>query len=83
MARILTVDPETATGVQKDILEQVRNQYGGMIPGAYRILLVDLKIAEAIGGLYQHLNFRDSSPLTKLQREMLATVVNGIIGGAP
>ncbi len=83
MARILTVDPETATGARKDILEQVQKQYGGMIPGSYRILLVDLKIGGAIGELYQHLNFRDSSPLTKLQREMVGTVVNGIIGGAP
>ena len=83
MTRILTVDPETATGARKDILEQVRKQYGGIIPGSFRILLVDLKIGEAIGGLYQHLNLRDSSPLTKLQREMVGTVVNGIIGGAP
>jgi hypothetical protein len=26
---------------------------------------------------------RKSSPLSRLQREMLATVVNGLIGGAP
>jgi len=26
---------------------------------------------------------RKSSPLSRLQREMLATVVNGLVGGAP
>ena len=83
MARILTVDPETATGIQKEIFEQVRKQYGGVIPGSFQILLVDLKLGGLVGEIYQHLNLRDSSPLSKLQREMLATVVNGIIGGAP
>ena len=83
MARILTVSPETATGVQKDILEQAKKEYGGVIPGIYEILLVDLKLGGAIGEIYQHLNHRESSPLTRLQREMVATVVNGMIGGAP
>jgi len=83
MARILTVDPETATGIQKEIFEQVRKEYGGVIPGIFQILLVDLKLSGLAGEIYQHLNLRDSSPLNKLQREMLATVVNGIIGGAP
>ena len=82
MARILSVDPETATGAQKEIFEQVRKQYG-VIPGVFQILLVDLKLGGLVGELYQHLNLRASSPLTKLQREMLATVVNGRIGGAP
>jgi hypothetical protein len=37
----------------------------------------------AVGRLYNHLHMRPSSPLTRVQREMLATVVNGAIGGAP
>ena len=82
MARILTVDPETATGIQKEIFEQVRKKYGGVIPGIFQILLVDLKLGGLLGEIYEHLNLRGSSPLSKLQREMLATVVNGIIGGA-
>ena len=81
MSRILTVDPETATGAQKEIFAQVREQYG-VVPGVFQILLVDLKLGGLLGELYQHLNLRASSPLTKLQREMLATVVNGRIGGA-
>ena len=83
MARILTVDPDQATGITKDILEQAAQQHGGVVPGVFRILLVDLKLAQHIGEIYQHLNFRPDSPLTRLQREMVATVVNGIIGGAP
>jgi hypothetical protein len=83
MARILTVDPNEATGAVKGIMEQVTQQHGGVLPGVYRILLVDLKLAGNLGELYGHLNFRPESPLTRLQREMVATVVNGAIGGAP
>ena len=83
MARIPIVTPENATGIQKEILEQVQNQYGGVVPGIYKILLYDLNIAGPMEQFYKYMNLRDSSPLTKLQREMVATVVNGIIGGAP
>lgn len=43
----------------------------------------DLNVAVPAGRLYNYLHMRKSSPLTRLQREMLATVVNGLIGGAP
>jgi hypothetical protein len=43
----------------------------------------DLNIAFPGGWLYNYLHLRKSSPLTRLQREMLATVVNGLVGGAP
>jgi hypothetical protein len=43
----------------------------------------DLNIAVPGGWLYNYLHTRKSSPLTRLQREMLATVVNGLVGGAP
>jgi hypothetical protein len=48
-----------------------------------QILAVDLKLALPMGFLYNHLHLRKRSPISRLQREMLATVVNGIIGGAP
>ena len=83
MARIPVLTLENATGTQKEILEQVQQQYGGVVPGSYQILLYDLNIGGPIGQIYQYLNFRDSSPLTRLQREMVGTVVNGAIGGAP
>jgi hypothetical protein len=83
MPRILTVDPGQATEITKDILDHAAQQHGGVIPGIYLILLVDLKLAQHLGEIYQHLNFRSDSPLTRLQREMIGTVVNGMIGGAP
>jgi hypothetical protein len=33
--------------------------------------------------LFQHLHMNRQSTLTVTQREMVATVVNGLIGGAP
>jgi hypothetical protein len=43
----------------------------------------DFHLAIPTYWLYGHLNLRKSSPLSRLQREMLATVVNGLVGGAP
>jgi hypothetical protein len=50
---------------------------------SYKILARDLNILIPTGWLYNYLHMRKSSPLTRLQREMLATVVNGLVGGAP
>ncbi len=36
----------------------------------------DLKLARHAGGTYNHLHLHKRSPLTRLQREMLAAVVN-------
>ncbi|MBI4454936.1 MAG: hypothetical protein HY644_03450 [Acidobacteria bacterium] len=83
MSRIKSVTPESATEIQKDLLANIKRQYGGVVPGVYRIFLVDLALGKPIGDIYQYLHLRKSSPLTKLQREMLAVVVNGIVGGAP
>ena len=83
MANILTIDPERATGIRKLFFGRVRKQYGGIVPGVFQTLAVDLRVANPSGGLYKYLHLRRSSPLSRLQREMLATVVNGKIGGAP
>jgi hypothetical protein len=40
-------------------------------------------VAAAAGFVYNHLHLGKSSSLSRLQREMLATVVNGKVGGAP
>ena len=45
--------------------------------------LPDLALALRARGIYNHLQLRKRSPLTRLQREMLATVVNGYLSGAP
>jgi hypothetical protein len=49
----------------------------------FQVLAVDLQVAPPVGALYRHLHLRKSSSLSRLQREMLATIVNGKVGGAP
>lgn len=83
MANILTIVPGRVRGIRKLFFRWVRSRYGGIVPGIFQILAVDLKVARPAGGLYDYLHLRESSPLSRLQREMLATVVNGKIGGAP
>jgi hypothetical protein len=60
-----------------------KRQYGGVVPGISKIGAQDLNLAIPTGWLYNYLHMRTSSPLSRLQREMLATVVNGLVGGAP
>ena len=83
MANIMTIVPEQARGVRNLFFRWVRGQYGGVVPGVFQVLAVDLRVAPKVGALYNHLHLRKSSPLSRLQREMLATVVNGKVGGAP
>jgi hypothetical protein len=45
-------------------------------------VLPDLTTAVGVGTIYNHLQLGKSSRMTRLQREMVATVVNGKIGGA-
>ncbi|MBD3288850.1 hypothetical protein GF337_08620 [candidate division KSB1 bacterium] len=83
MSRILTISPGSARGMRKIMFQVFKRQYGGIIPGIFKILSVDLKLGKAAGKIYQHLHMRKKSPMSRIQREMLATVVNGLIGGAP
>lgn len=83
MARILTVSEGEAQGAQRQMIEKAKSLYGGVVPGVLQIRLADPELAGPAFQIYQHMNFRKDSALTKLQREMLATVVNGLIGGAP
>ena len=83
MTNIMTVVPEKVRGIRKLFFRMVRGQYGGIVPGVFQVLAVDLRVARPAGSLYSHLHLRKSSPLSLLQREMLATVVNGKVGGAP
>jgi hypothetical protein len=55
----------------------------GAVPGIAKVLMPDLQVAIPVSWLYDYLHMRKGSPLSRLQREMLATVVNGLIGGAP
>ncbi len=83
MARILTIDPDETTGLRKLIVRMIRRQNGGIVPGIYKILMPDFQVTIPTGWLYTYLNERKGSPMSKVQREMLATVVNGLVGGAP
>jgi hypothetical protein len=83
MARILSVDPERARGLRKALVWMAKRQYGAAVPGIFKILAQDLKIGLPISWIYNHLHMRKGSPLRRLRCEMLATVVNGLIGGAP
>jgi hypothetical protein len=83
MANIMTAVPERVTGLRRLFFRWVRRQYGGVVPGVFQVLAVDLRVALAAGSIYSHLHMRKSSTLSRLQREMLATVVNGKVGGAP
>ncbi|MHC4957667.1 MAG: carboxymuconolactone decarboxylase family protein [Planctomycetota bacterium] len=82
MANIKTIVPDKARGLRKLFFRLVKRQYG-IVPGVFQVLAVDLGVARPTGALYKHLHLRRSSPLSRLQREMLATVVNGKVGGAP
>jgi hypothetical protein len=83
MANIMTIVPEQVRGVRKLFFRWVRSQYGGVVTGVFQVLAVDLRVARPAGALYNHLHLGKSSSLSRLQREMLATVVNGKVGGAP
>jgi len=49
-----------------------------VLPGIFEVLMPDLQVAGAAGWLYSRLHMRKGSPLSRLQREMLAMVVNGL-----
>jgi hypothetical protein len=59
-----------------------RRQYG-YVSGIIQIVLPDLTVARAANMMYKRLHLGKSSEMSRLQREMLATIVNGKIGGAP
>jgi hypothetical protein len=80
--RLKTVSPERARGLRRLVLSMDKRKYGQPL-GITQTVLPDLKLGIAVAYLYRHLHLRRKSPLTRLQREMLATVVNGKVGGAP
>jgi uncharacterized peroxidase-related enzyme len=83
MPSLLTALPDRVSGIRKLFFRWVRHNYGGIVPGIFQVLAVDLRVAQPAGSLYRYLHLRKSSPLSRLQREMVATVVNGKVGGAP
>jgi len=53
------------------------------VPGIFQVLTPDLPTTLGAGIIYSHLHLGKSAMMTRLQGEMIATVVNGRIGGAP
>ena len=82
MARIKTISAQEASGIRRALVWQARRQYG-YLPGIIKILLPDLALAWRASGIYNRMQLSKRSPLSRLQREMLATVVNGHLSGAP
>ena len=82
MSRILAVSEDTTEGLPGAAMENAR-QTRGYVGGTLRLMLVDPKVAQAGRQLYEHLNLRPDSPLTRLEREMLATVVYGMLSAKP
>jgi hypothetical protein len=82
MAWITTTTPEQARGGLRLVMRLVKRQFG-FVPGILQILIGDVHLALPVQALYHYLHERKGSPLSPLQREMIATVVNGAIGGAP
>lgn len=79
-AAIFAVSPDTA-GIRGWFVRMARRRYG-LAPGIMRVLLTDLRVGFLANLLYDRVNSGARS-MNALQREMVATVVNGKIGGAP
>ncbi len=78
MARILTVTEESAQESQRSLVEQMKAKFG-QLAGIHQVLLPDPAMAAHCGQLYAHLHLRADSPFTRVQRELLATLVYGLI----
>jgi hypothetical protein len=65
------------------LLEKLMVKRLGAVPGIARVQLADLRFAYRMTRLFQLVYFGRRLKTTKVQREMVATVVNGLIGGAP
>jgi len=75
--------PSGAQGRLPGLLERLMAKRFGAVPGIVRVQLADLRFAYRMSRLFQHIYMGRRLALTVVQREMVATVVNGLIGGAP
>ena len=75
--------PSGVRGRLPRLLEGLMVKRLGAVPGIARVQLADLRFAWLMTRLFQHIYMGRRITLTVVQREMVATVVNGLIGGAP
>lgn len=64
---IMTVVPEQVSGLRKLFSRRVPGRYGGVVPGVFQVLAVDLGLARPTGALYGHLHLGKSSPRSCLE----------------
>jgi hypothetical protein len=58
--------------LKRHLLFIAKREYGGVVLGIVEILAVDVRMALPTQLLYGYLHERERSPLTRLQREVLA-----------
>jgi hypothetical protein len=75
--------PDGISGRVPRLMERLMIWRFGAVPGIARVQMGDIKFMWRMTRLFQHLHMNRQSKLTVTQREMVATVVNGLIGGAP
>jgi len=75
--------PAGVHGRMARLLEKLMVKRFGAVPGIARVQLADLRLAYRMTRLFQLVYMGRRPSTTKVQREMVATVVNGLIGGAP
>jgi uncharacterized peroxidase-related enzyme len=80
MAGIMIVSEENATDLQRQVIEETKRVYGVLI-GVRSVYLACPPVALAVKQINEYLNLRADSPLSRRQREMIGTVVYGLLGG--
>lgn len=80
MARIATIDERAAGGPAKELIEETKRVYG-VLTGVRSVLLACPPVALPVKQLNEYLSLRGDSPLSRRQREMIGTVVFGLLGG--
>lgn len=80
MPGIMTLGEERASGAQRELIEESKRVYG-VYKGVLAVLLACPPVARPVRELNEYLSLRAASPLSRRQREMLGTVVYGLLGG--
>lgn len=78
MARIRTLSEDHANEAQRALIEQTKKEYG-VFTGIRQVLLADPNVAMPVKQLVQYLSLRKDSPFTRLQLELIGTLVYGLI----
>jgi hypothetical protein len=75
--------PAGISGRLPRVMERLMVWRLGAVPGIARVQMGDIKFMWRMTRLFQHLAMNRRSQMTSIQREMVATVVNGLVAGAP